>query len=171
MHASKRKRLGMSQSNLMVGKAAVMGLLERHGKGGHSTIRLEIVEGRKRHQLQAPTAKHVEAGATVHTDALPSYVGLQNEYVHKVVDHAEEYVNGTIHTNGCENFWSLLKRALRGTYVSVEPFHPFRYLDEQAYRFNNRKGNDAGRFAGVLAAVTRRRIQYKDLIAKAEQPA
>ena len=88
-----------------------------------------------------------------------------------MIDHAEKYVNGNIHTNGCENFWSLLKRALRGTYVSVEPFHLFRYLDQQAYRFNNRKDNDAGRFAAVLAAVTGRRIMYRDLIAKAEQPA
>jgi transposase-like protein len=94
----------------------------------------------------------------------------QRGYEHKVIDHAEAYVNGLIHTNGLENFWSLLKRALKGTYVSVEPFHLFRYLDEQTYRFNNRKDNDSGRFAGVLKTVTGRRITYKDLIA-AERPA
>lgn len=167
MHASKRKRLGMSQSNSMVGKAAVMGLLERHGKDGHSTIRLQVIEGRKRSHFTPVIEAHVEKGATVNTDAHLSYQGLAQNYIHNVIDHAEAYVNGQIHTNGCENFWSLLKRALRGTYVSVEPFHLFRYLDEQAYRFNTRKGTDSDRFRGVLASVTGRRIQYKDLIAKA----
>jgi hypothetical protein len=98
-----------------------------------------------------------------------SWSGYYGEYVHKVIDHAEKYVDGQVHTNGCENFWSLLKRSIRGTYVSVERFHLFRYLDEQVYRFNNRHENDAGRFAGVLASVTGRRLMYKDLIG--EQPA
>jgi hypothetical protein len=88
--------------------------------------------------------------------------------VHDFVDHAERYVNGKIHTNGLENFWSLLKRGLKGTYVSVEPFHLFRYLDEQAYRYNNRKTSDAKRFVGVLDAVCGKRVTYQKLIGKEE---
>lgn len=107
----------------------------------------------------------------VYTDALKSYNGLQAEYVHGVIDHAEQYVNGNVHTNGCENFWSLLKRALRGTYVSVEPFHLFRYLDEQTFRFNERKGTDSTRFADVMRRVSGRRLMYRDLIGENAEPA
>lgn len=108
----------------------------------------------------------MEKGATVHTDSLKSYFGLADEgYIHNVIDHAEAYVNGNVHTNGCENFWSLLKRALKGTYVAVEPFHLFRYLDEQAFRFNNRTWNDADRFDAVVGSVVGRRLTYKELIA------
>jgi hypothetical protein len=90
-------------------------------------------------------------------------------YIHKFIDHAEAYVDGQIHTNGCENFWSLLKRGIKGTYVSVEPFHLFRYVDEQAYRFNSRKVADGDRFAEMTGRVAGRRLTYKDLIGKAEQ--
>jgi transposase-like protein len=166
MHAKKRKRLGMSQKASMVGKVAVMGLLERHGAGGHSTMRTEVIAGRKRRDLYAPIAKHVEAGATVNTDAFTAYRGLESEYVHNVIDHAEKYVDGQVHTNGCENFWSLLKRAIKGTYVSVEPFHLFRYLDEQCFRFNNRKMTDAQRFAHAAATIVGKRLTYKALIGK-----
>jgi hypothetical protein len=82
-----------------------------------------------------------------------------------VIDHAECHVQGNVHTNGCENYWRLLKRALKGTYVSVEPFHLFRSLDEQAFRFNNRFGDDADRFASVLETVIGRRVTYEQLIA------
>jgi hypothetical protein len=95
-----------------------------------------------------------------------SYTGLDREYIHGVVDHAEAYVNGQIHTNGLENFWSLLKRGLKGTYVSVEPFHLFRYLDEQAFRYNNRKTTDASRFAQTLSAVAGKRLTYKEVTGK-----
>ena len=81
-----------------------------------------------------------------------------------VVDHAVEYVSGQVHTNGLENLWSLLKRGLKGTYVSVEPFHLFRYLDEQAFRFNERKSTDHGRFKTLLAAIVGKRLNYKELI-------
>jgi hypothetical protein len=88
------------------------------------------------------------------------------DYEHKIIDHAEAYVNGQVHTNGMENYWSLLKRALRGTYVAVEPFHLFRYLDEQAFRFNNRCDmNDADRFSAAICGIVGRRLMYKDLIA------
>ena len=93
----------------------------------------------KRKRLQAEVRKHVEAGSALYTDALLSYEGLAGDYAHQVVDHAVQYVDGKIHTNGLENFWSLLKRGINGTYVSVEPFHLFRYLDEQTFRYNYRK--------------------------------
>ena len=125
-----------------------------------------MLDDRKRHTLIGEVRAKVEAGATIHTDALGSYVGLADSgYVHNVIDHAEAYVNGNVHTNGCENFWSLLKRALKGTYVAVEPFHLFRYLDEQAFRFNNRSWNDADRFEAVVFGVIGRRLMYKELIA------
>src|SRR5947207_9012045 len=87
-------------------------------------------------------------------------------YIHKVIDHAEEYVDGEVHTNGIENFWSLLKRMIKGTYVSVEPFHMFRYLDEEAFRFNERFGDDADRFMQIMAGVAGRRVTYKKLTGK-----
>ena len=106
-------------------KVAVMGILERGGK-----VVATVVENRKKKALQSEIREHVLAGSALFTDALKSYEGL-NEFQHEVVDHAVEYVRGEVHTNGMENFWSLLKRGLNGTYVSVEPFHLFRYLDER----------------------------------------
>jgi hypothetical protein len=114
--------------------------------------------------LQPEIRATVEAGTRLYTDAWASYRGLSDEYQHEVIDHAIEYVRGTVHTNGIENFWSLLKRTIKGTYVSVEPFHLGRYLDEQSFRFNEREDNDAGRFKSVLSSVFGRRLTYKDLI-------
>jgi len=163
MHAAKRKRLGISQSRSMVGKVAVMGLLARHGEDG-SKVRLEVIKNRKRHQLESSITEHVEVGSAIYTDSLRSYDRMeQRGYIHGVIDHAETYVEGQVHTNGLENFWSLLKRAIKGTYVSVEPFHLFRYLDEQSFRFNNRKGNDAMRFALALKGILNRRLTYAAL--------
>jgi transposase-like protein len=166
MHAKKRKALGISQSNSMAGKVAVMGLLERHPEKG-SKVRLEVIATRKKHQLEQTIGDNVEPGSTLNTDALRSYDRMsQRGYIHNVIDHAEKYVDGQVHTNGLENFWSLLKRALKGTYVNVQPFHLFRYLDEQAFRFNNRRElNDADRFSEVVRQVVGRRLMYKDLIA------
>jgi ISXO2-like transposase domain len=110
----------------------------------------------------------VEPGSKLYSDAYVAYQGLNHEFEHGFVDHAERYVNGRIHTNGLENFWSLLKRGLKGTYISVEPYHLFRYLDEQAFRYNNRKDNDAARFANALSGVTGRRLTYKRLTGKDE---
>jgi transposase-like protein len=112
--------------------------------------------------------EHVEPKSALYSDALKSYDGLSEEYAHQVIDHAQAYVNGNVHTNNCENFWSLLKRSLKGTYVSVEPFHLFRYVDEQAFRYNARHGNDAQRFAGVMRQTIGRRITYKELIGDTE---
>jgi hypothetical protein len=118
--------------------------------------------------LQAEVRAHVEEGSEVFTDAWVAYEGLDRDYVHNVIDHAETYVKGKIHTNGIENFWSLLKRGLKGTYISVEPFHLFRYLDEQAFRYNNRQTDDGSRFTRTLSQVVGRRVTYKQLIGKDE---
>jgi len=143
-------------------KTAVMGILERGGR-----VRTQVVRDRRKKTLDAIVRTHVESGAAVYTDALPSYNDLKNDYQHEMVDHAIEYVRGNVHTNGLENFWSLLKRGIRGTYVSVEPFHLFRYLDEQAFRFNNREEfDDAGRFVAMMQQIVGRRLTYKQLTGK-----
>jgi transposase-like protein len=146
-------------------KTAVMGILER---GGH--VRTIVVPNRRKLALQAEVKKHVEAGAALYTDARFSYEGLATDYAHKVVDHAVEYVNGRIHTNGLENVWSLLKRGINGTYVRVEPFHLFRYLDEQTFRYNNRKDmSDADRFSAVLSQVAGKRLTYAEVTGKVSE--
>jgi len=163
MHASKRKRLNVKRGRSIAGKVAVMALLDRHGTDGVSQVRTEVLTSLKKKTVQGHVKNHVEVGSTVHTDAYSSYLGLDSAYTHCVIDHAEAYVDGNVHTNNCENFWSLLKRAIRGTYVSVEPFHLFRYLDEQAFRFNNRAGSDASRFAVALKGITGKRLTYTAL--------
>jgi transposase-like protein len=166
MHKSKREKIGMNPAMPMLGKMAVMGLLERHPERGESRVRLQIVQGRKVRDVQPPVRANVTEGANIHTDAFSSYAGLSKDYVHNVIDHAEKYVDGNVHTNGLENFWSLLKRSIKGTYVAVEPFHLFRYLDEQAFRFNNRNEmTDADRFSMVVYGIVGRRLTYKELIA------
>ena len=148
-------------------KVAVMGILERGGE-----VRTVVVANRTKHALQAEVKKHVEAGAALYTDALLSYSGLASEYAHKVVDHAVEYVNGRVHTNGLENFWSLLKRGINGTYVSVEPFHLFRYLDEQSFRYNNRLNmNDTARFSAALSQMAGKRLTYAEVTGKVGETA
>jgi len=165
MHPDKRQKI---RGRGPMGKAAVMGLLQRHPGRGKSRVRLEVVPNTRRHQLQSRVEQHVEDGAKVFTDALSSYNNLGLYYQHQVIDHAEAYVRGEVHTNGLENFWSLLKRSIRGTYVSVEPFHLFRYLDEQAFRFNEREGNDADRFVRTMRQIQGRRVMYQDLIGSPE---
>ncbi len=113
----------------------------------------------------------IAPGTTLYTDALKSYKGLDSEYLHQVIDHAVEYVRGRVHTNGLENFWSLLKRAIQGTYVAVDPAHLDRYLDEQTFRFNKRKGNDATRFLEVMLSVVGKRLTYRELTSAGESSA
>jgi transposase-like protein len=149
------------------GKVAVMGLLERHGKDKISRVRATVVPNVKRRSLHEEIRGHVETGSTVYSDALKSYEKLDPDYEHKVIDHAEAYVKGHVHTNGIENFWSLLKRCLKGTYVSVEPFHLYRYIDEQAFRFNARKETPETRFSDAVLGVTGRRLTYKQLTGEA----
>ena len=163
MHLSKRQRriTGTGGKD----KTAVMGIMERGGK-----LRTVVVANRRKSALQTEVRKHVEAGAALYTDALLSYEGLATDYAHKVVDHAAQYVDGRVHTNSLENFWSLLKRGVSGTYVSVEPFHLFRYLDEQMFRFNNRKDlDDAGRFDLAVSQIIGKRLTFAELTGKVGQ--
>jgi len=147
-------------------KTAVMGIVERGGK-----VRTVVVANRKRKALQAEVRKHVEAGSALYTDALLSYNGLEADYAHQVVDHAVSYVDGAVHTNTLENFWALLKRGLSGTYVSVEPFHLFRYLDEQAYRYNNRNDmSDFDRFKLAASQVVGKRLTWDQVTGKNHEP-
>jgi transposase-like protein len=167
MHEGKRKRV-LNPRQPFAGKVAIMGLLERHQKGSRvQFVNLGATKPRlKKASMQGLVRDRVEDGSNIYTDSLKSYVGLDNAYVHNVIDHAETYVDGAVHTNGLENFWSLLKRAIKGTYVSIEPFHLFRYLDEQAYRFNNRKWSDAARFVWACRSVFDKRLTYHALTGK-----
>ena len=124
------------------------------------------MDNTKKKTLQANIREHVLAGSALFTDALKSYDGL-TDFQHEVIDRAVEYVRGEVHTYGMENFWSLLKRSLGGTYVSVEPFHLFRYLDEQAFRYNHRKGyNDGQRFDLAVRQIVGRRLTWDRLTGK-----
>ncbi len=124
-----------------------------------------MIKNNKKPVLQNEVRNHVESGSSIYSDALASYTGIgAYGYDHEFIDHSEAYVRGAVHTNGLENSWSLLKRAIKGTYVAVDPVHLFRYVDEQAYRFNNRTDTDAGSFAGALDSVSGRRITHKELI-------
>lgn len=159
MHKNKKAKITGTGG---AGKAIVMGILDRKTK----KIRLRHVQNTQRETLQGVVREYVEGGSYIFSDAWVAYTGLDREYIHQVIDHAEKYVDGEVHTNGIENFWSLLKRGLKGTYISVEPFHLFRYLDEQAFRFNNRKATDSERFAEVLSSVVGKRLTYEHLTGK-----
>jgi transposase-like protein len=139
-----------------------MGILRRGNKDEPSKAVVAHVKDRKKATVQAAFRAAAETGSSLYTDALKSYNGLAKDYVHGVVDHAVEYVKGSIHTNGMENFWSLFKRSLKGTYVSVEPFHLDAYVKEQTFRFNERKNHDSGRFKAVLSPVTGKRLMYDE---------
>ena len=161
MHKDKKAKITGTGG---AGKAIVMGLLDRKTK----KIRLRHVANTQRETLQGVVREYVEGGSYIFSDAWVAYNGLDRDYIHQVIDHAEEYVRGNVHTNGIENFWSLLKRGLKGTYISVEPFHLFRYLDEQAFRYNERKNDDGGRFALALSQIVGKRLTYKELTGKTE---
>lgn len=156
-HIRERKITGTGGKD----KTVVAGIMERGGK-----VRATVVSDTKGPTLQAGIREHVEPGAIVYTDTLRSYSGLDADYVHETVDHAEKYVEGKIHINGMENFWCLLKRGLHGTYTHAAPFHLFRYLDERVFTFNERDLDDLGRFLGVLGTVTGRRLTYAGLTGK-----
>ncbi len=148
------------------GKELVAGLLDRKTK----KVRVQHLPNRKKKTLQRLVREHVAPGAQLMTDELASYTGLEKDYVHQFVNHAESYVRGNVHVNGVENFWTLLKRMLKGTYTSCEPFHLFRYLDEEAFRYNERgnEDGDLGRFLEGMSTVTGRRLTYKRLIGERE---
>jgi hypothetical protein len=160
MHKGKRKVKGTGPMAM----TAVQGLLERHAGG--SRVVTKVMRDRRKIEAQKNVYEYVLKGSEVFTDALPSYRGLKADFNHAVVDHAETYVDGKVHTNGLENFWCLLKRTIKGTYVNVEPFYLFRYLDEQSFRFNERKSTDAERFLRAVPAVIGRHLTYAGLTGK-----
>jgi len=162
MHKSKRARVITGTGGK--DKVVVMGMLERGGN-----VRAMVVDTRRKKELQSNIHEHVEAGAAIFTDELRSYDGLEDSFKHQVINHAVEYANGNVHTNGMENFWSLVKRQLHGTYISVEPFHLFRYIDEQAFRFNNRKMTDAERFDIGVREIVGKRLTYAELTGKLDE--
>jgi len=165
MHLDKqtRARMGKSRIGGFEGKTVVMGLLDRNTR----EARVKVTPNNRAFHARTNVIENVEKGATVYTDSLRSYRNLPVDgFAHEFIDHTESYVRDAVHTNGLENFWSLLKRSLKGTYVSVEPFHLQAYCDEQAFRFNNRKMTDAERFAGVMKQIVGRRITYKELTGK-----
>jgi hypothetical protein len=167
MHIAQRKRriTGTGGKD----KTAVMGILQRGSKDKSSNVRTAVIPNRRKKAIHAEVNQHVRAGSALYTDFLLSYEGLEGKYAHQVVDHAVQYVDGNVHTNGLENFWSLLKRGISGTYVSVEPFHLFRYLDEQVYRFNNRTMSDAERFDLAVKGMVGKRLTLDQLTGKDEK--
>lgn len=161
MHKGKKQKMQWAGSN----KVVVAGMREG------DKVRTQVIENRSMRTLHTLVKAHIEPGANLHTDDFYGYWGLYKDYLHEIVNHAETYVSGKVHTNGIENFWSLVKRQLHGTYISVEPFHLFRYLDEQTFRFNNRKEGkhkvtDRERFDLALSGVVGKRITYENLVGR-----
>ena len=172
MHKGRKLRL-VKQGGMHGGKTVVQGILDRNLR----QVRAQVVPNITRETLAECSAKNIKYGSTVYTDDAVGYDKLSYNFVHDVVNHAERYVNGRVHTNGLENFWSLLKRGLHGTYVAVEPFHLSRYIDEQVFRFNNRKHADKSpdeRFRAFqdwpCRQVAGRRLTYTELTGKDESP-
>jgi transposase-like protein len=166
MHRSKQAK--MPKGTGMTGKTVVMGLLDRHS-AKNSTVRTVVLDGNVNKATLHPIIhKHVEAGSQLYTDAHGGYRGLDPTFVHEFIDHAEKYVEGAVHTNGIENFWALLKRCIKGTHVSIDPFHLAAYVDSEAFRFNNRKAKDGDRFVMAAQGLHGKRLTYKALIGASE---
>ena len=164
MHKDRKRRYQKEGRNVG-GKAIIMGMLER-GK----TVRTAVIEDRTKAIMQPIVRDNVAPGSEVFSDEWASNWRMDDQYTHNVINHLVSYVDGNIHTNGMENFWSLLKRTIGGTYVSVEPFHLFRYVDEQAFRYNNRKPmDDAERFSYVIRKIVGKRLTYAELTGKTGQ--
>jgi len=172
MHKDKKLRLAAirgegKRGDMYLGRTAVMGILDRDLR----QIRCKVIPDVKRETLQNEILRQVERGSKVYTDEAGGYDVLVKDFAHEIVNHAERYVDGRVHTNGLENFWSLLKRTLKGTYVAVEPFHLDHYLDEQVFRYNNRATkdnplNDSDRFAFLMSQVAGKRLTYAQLTGK-----
>jgi hypothetical protein len=164
MHKNDRRRKNL-QGGGPAGKAIVLGILEREGK-----VRATVIPDRTKNVMQENVRPHVVKGSQIYSDDAGSQWRMDDEYVHEIVNHAEAYVRENVHTNGLENFWSLLKRSIGGTYVSVEPYHLFRYVDEQAFRFNNCKSMDDGqRFRYAMRKIVGKRLTYAELIGKVDE--
>jgi transposase-like protein len=166
MHRERRLRMQSAQHGQT--KAIVMGMLDRDSR----QVRAKVIPNVKREVLQAEILNQIEKGSTVYTDGGTGYDRLAvQEYVHETVNHVEEYVRGQVHTQGIDNFWSLLKRGLTGTYIAVEPFHLDRYVGEQVFRYNNRATkdnplNDGDRFALAVTQIVGKRVTYRELTGK-----
>jgi transposase-like protein len=166
MHANKRQQRYQALSARP--KTPVMGMLDRDSR----QVRAKVVPNVKRETLQTAILEQIEKGSTVYTDRGVGYDNLAaQEYIHETVNHVEEYVRGQIHTQGIDNFWALMKRGLKGTYIAVEPFHLDRYVGEQVFRYNNRatKDNpltDADRFAFAVTQIVGKRLTYAELTGK-----
>ena len=164
MHKKIKKAKGIGRG--FTAKTCVMGLLERASEKKSSRVKAKVVKNTKTQTLKGEIDATVQKGSTLHTDAWRAYQGIGPDYVHKFVDHAVRYVQDNVHTNGLENFWCLLKRTIKGTYVHVNAEHLNAYLDEQAWRYNERKLDDGNRFAVVTKALFGKRLTYKELIAR-----
>ncbi len=174
MHKDRRAKFQKARENNLTGdtrlatKVAIMGILDRNQR----KIRATIIPSLNRETLQAEILRNVEYGTRLYTDEAKQYRSLSKDYIHAFVNHAEKYVEGRVHTNGLENFWSCLKRGLNGTYVAVEPFHLFRYVDEQVFRYNHRKDrngrklSDLERFEATVSQVVGKRLTYAELTGK-----
>ncbi|MGA7410694.1 MAG: IS1595 family transposase [Bryobacteraceae bacterium] len=165
MHKDRKRRAQIGPDNRKAGKTIVLGMLER-GR----TVRAAVVPDRTKPVMQEHVRAHVEKGTEIHSDEFAASWRMDDEYSHNVVNHMDTYVSGNVHTNGLENFWSLLKRGIGGTYISVEPFHLFRYVDEQAFRYNNRKPmDDPQRFSYLCRKIVGKRLTYAELTGKEEE--
>ena len=161
MHKHKREQRITGRGGVY--KSAVMGIMQRTDGNVPSRVVTRMIKDANSKTLQGHIRANVEPGAQLMTDSHSGYAGLRADYIHQHVNHAVEYVRGAVHSNGIENFWSLVKRTIKGTYVSVDPIHLERYLTEQGFRFNARKDNDLGRFRSVLGSVAGKRLTYKEL--------
>lgn len=162
MHARERKHR-ITSGGPGDHKMPVMGILQRTDGTIPSRVMARVIRNASAKTVHALVRQHVEPGSALMTDAARAYLGLSADYIHQSVNHADEYVRGNVHSNGIENFWSLLKRSVKGTYVSVDPMHLQAYVGEQVFRFNERKGTDLTRFQSVLGSVGGKRLTWKDL--------
>ena len=168
MHKS-RKEKTLQGGRGSAGKTIVMGLLERGQDKKKSRVQAAVVKKADRATLHQEVRQRLEPASELHTDEHSGYVGLEDDYIHEVINHtASEYVRDHVTTNRIENFWALLKRTIKGSYVSVEPFHLHRYLDEQVFRFNARGGQDPDRFDHVARTLAGKRLTYQKLTGQAE---
>ncbi len=165
MHAKDKERKGIKGKG-MVGKVVITGLPESKRGKKPSRIIADVLPAKKKSEMIGRVKKYVLRFSEVHTDSLNHYNDLAADYVHKVIDHADSYVDGNVHTNGLENFWCLLKRSLRGTYTFCQSFHLGKYLAEQVYRFNERKEDDLSRFLTACGMVGGQRLTYAELISR-----
>ncbi|MGD0388394.1 MAG: IS1595 family transposase [Tepidisphaeraceae bacterium] len=160
MHKDKREALTGRGSK---GKTCVVGLLERHADKKNKVRAVVLDDYVNKQSIHPVIHKNVEAGSHLYTDAHSAYQGLGDDYLHSFIDHAEKYVEGAIHTNGIENFWALFKRCIKGTHVSIDPFHLAAYVDSEAFRFNYRTLHDGERFTLALKGMSGKRLTYKAL--------